>query len=91
MKYTTLHETTAAYEAVKDALARPQVALTLDNMEIHCMTLAPTPSYEMVDLGLPSGTKWAKYNVGATSETEYGNLPGCPLRGEWAGSAFLPG
>ena len=26
-----------------------------------------------VDLGLPSGTKWAKYNVGANSETDYGN------------------
>ena len=25
-----------------------------------------------VDLGLPSGLKWAKYNVGATSETENG-------------------
>ena len=25
-----------------------------------------------VDLGLPSGLKWAKCNVGATSETEYG-------------------
>ena len=26
-----------------------------------------------VDLGLPSGLKWAKYNVGATSETDYGS------------------
>lgn len=26
-----------------------------------------------VDLGLPSGTKWAKYNVGATSETGKGD------------------
>ena len=32
-----------------------------------------TPSHEYVDLGLPSGTKWATMNVGATSETEYGN------------------
>ena len=30
--------------------------------------------YESVDLGLPSGTLWAKYNVGATKETEYGDL-----------------
>lgn len=29
--------------------------------------------YESVDLGLPSGTKWAKYNIGATSETDYGD------------------
>lgn len=30
--------------------------------------------YESVDLGLPSGTLWAKYNVGATKEEEYGDL-----------------
>lgn len=29
-------------------------------------------SIEMVDLGLPSGLLWAKCNVGATSEEEYG-------------------
>lgn len=29
--------------------------------------------YEFVDLGLPSGTLWAKCNVGATVETGYGN------------------
>ena len=28
--------------------------------------------YEAVDLGLPSGTKWAAYNVGATKPEEYG-------------------
>ena len=28
--------------------------------------------YEFVDLGLPSGLKWASYNVGATSPEEYG-------------------
>lgn len=29
--------------------------------------------YEWIDLGLPSGTKWATMNVGATSEYEIGN------------------
>lgn len=29
--------------------------------------------HEYVDLGLPSGTLWAKYNVGSASETDYGN------------------
>lgn len=33
----------------------------------------PYNGHEYVDLGLPSGTKWAKYNVGANSETEYGD------------------
>lgn len=28
--------------------------------------------FEYVDLGLPSGTKWAKYNVGAYSESDNG-------------------
>lgn len=29
--------------------------------------------YEWVDLGLPSGTKWATTNVGASSPSDYGN------------------
>ena len=32
-----------------------------------------TNGHSYVDLGLPSGTLWAKYNVGATSETAYGD------------------
>lgn len=28
--------------------------------------------HEYVDLGLPSGIKWASYNVGATNPEEYG-------------------
>ena len=31
------------------------------------------PIHEYVDLGLPSGTKWATYNVGATRPYEYGD------------------
>ena len=30
--------------------------------------------YESVDLGLPSGTLWAKYNIGATKESDFGDL-----------------
>ena len=29
--------------------------------------------HEWVDLGLPSGTKWATYNIGANTPEEYGN------------------
>ena len=32
-----------------------------------------TNGHSYVDLGLPSGLKWAKCNVGATSETDYGD------------------
>ena len=33
----------------------------------------PTNGYEYVDLGLPSGTKWATMNVGAESPEDYGD------------------
>ena len=32
-----------------------------------------TKQYEYVDLGLPSGLKWATMNVGATNEADYGS------------------
>ena len=32
-----------------------------------------TKQYEYVDLGLPSGLKWAKCNIGAEKETDYGD------------------
>ena len=70
-KYITNFETTAAFEAAESSLATPHVSLTKDDMTVHYIPLPSGP--EAVDLGLPSGTKWAKYNVGATSETEYGN------------------
>ena len=34
----------------------------------------PAPESDVVDLGLPSGTLWAKANLGATEATETGNL-----------------
>ena len=33
----------------------------------------PVVEYDYVDLGLPSGLKWAKCNVGAEKETDYGD------------------
>lgn len=40
---------------------------------IHNNNNNNTKRYEYVDLGLPSGLKWAKCNVGATSDTDYGD------------------
>ena len=38
-----------------------------------CITTTPPPiTYEAVDLGLPSGTKWAAQNVGARKPSEAG-------------------
>ncbi len=41
------------------------------NMTLYAQWLAP--EHEYVDLGLPSGTKWATCNVGADSPEEYGD------------------
>lgn len=73
MRNLVKFQTTAAYEAAESNLILPNVSLTVDNNTVHYNPSTPTPTYESVDLGLPSGTLWAKYNVGATSETEYGN------------------
>ncbi|MBO4671804.1 MAG: Ig-like domain-containing protein [Bacteroidales bacterium] len=32
------------------------------------------PAIQEVDLGLPSGVKWASFNIGATAPEDYGNL-----------------
>ena len=42
--------------------------------EVVSFTTLKTPvEYEYVDLGLPSGLKWATHNIGATAPEEYGN------------------
>ena len=42
--------------------------------EVVSFTTLETPvEYEYVDLGLPSGLKWATHNIGATAAEEYGN------------------
>ena len=51
---------------------RPHVSLTEDGGKVHYFG-DPYNGLEYVDLGLPSGTKWATMNVGASSETDYGN------------------
>jgi len=39
---------------------------------INALFVTPI-KYEAVDLGLPSGTKWATFNLGATKPEEYGD------------------
>ena len=40
-----------------------------------CITACKTSiDHDYVDLGLPSGTLWATYNVGASAPTEAGEL-----------------
>lgn len=73
MKHLKIFETGDAFEAAKAKLESPCVVLTEDDKNVHIMESGePTPTYEYVDLGLPSKLKWAKCNIGATSETDYG-------------------
>ena len=51
----------------------PNVSHCIQENHVHYNPLVdPYNSYAYVDLGLTSGTKWAKMNVGATSETDAG-------------------
>ena len=51
----------------------PNVSLCVQENEVHYNPYVdPYNGHAYVDLDLPSGTKWAKYNVGANSETDYG-------------------
>lgn len=74
-KFITKFDTTddfATFSATTD-FGRPHVSLTKDDSKVHYFRYDPYNGHEYVDLGLPSGTKWATMNVGASSETNYGN------------------
>ena len=75
MKYLTKFETQSAYEAAQSSLILPNVSLIKENNNVEYNPLTPPiiDGHEYVDLGLPSGTKWATMNIGASSETDYGN------------------
>ena len=50
----------------------PNGSIVTDYKNVEKIEKAIT--YEYVDFGLPSGLKWAKCNIGATTETDYGIL-----------------
>lgn len=50
-----------------------QLAGPCPHCDCGCDALNIEQGVPEVDLGLPSGTKWSKFNVGAVSEAEYGN------------------
>lgn len=73
-KFITKFDTTAelvSFSATTN-FGRPHVSLTEDDSKVHYFE-DPYKGHEYVDLGLKSGTKWATMNVGASSETDYGN------------------
>lgn len=73
-KYLKKFENHAAYAAAESGLILPNVSLCVQENEVHYNPVPdPYAGHEYVDLGLPSGTKWATMNVGASSVTDYGN------------------
>ena len=54
-------------------MVKPNVSHCINENEVHYNPLVdPYNGKAYVDLGLPSGTKWAKMNVGAENETDAG-------------------
>lgn len=75
MKYLKYFEQASAYEAYKNGsdFITPNVSYAKDNNIVYYNPGSGSSSdYVMVDLGLPSGLKWADRNVGATSPEDAG-------------------
>ena len=71
MKNIKLFEEASQYEASKEGFEYPTVSYVKDIDTVYYM-LKQASLYEWVDLGLPSGLKWAAWNVGATKPEEFG-------------------
>ena len=72
MKYLKLFDTEIKYSTYRDGgdYLKPNVSLCYSTGKVYYTT--PTITYDYVDLGLPSGTKWATQNVGAYKPSDYG-------------------
>ena len=57
------------YLQAKDSFVYPNVSYIVENNLLYYMQKT---KYDFVDLGLPSGLKWAAWNVGATKPEESG-------------------
>lgn len=69
-----------------------------DGKTVQNVCHTDTKEYEYVDLDLPSGLKWAKCNVGAETETDYGDYfmwgstkPNAKTTCNWAKNPFNNG
>lgn len=74
MEYLKLFENHSQYEDFIETedFVRPNVSHCIEQNEMHYNPIDPFNGHAYVDLGLPSGTKWATMNVGASSETDAG-------------------
>lgn len=56
--------------------------------------MSPSEGAEAIDLGLPSGTKWASYNLGASSPKDYGDYFAwgeTETKSDYSWSTYAPG
>lgn len=72
-KYLKLFANHTAYSQAESSLDKPNVAVCQQEGDVHYNPYDPFNGHAYVDLGLPSGTKWATMNVGASDITDYGN------------------
>lgn len=74
MIYLKEFETEQQYGAAKDSgLILPSVSLVTESGNVYYNPhIDPYNGHEYVDLGLPSGIKWATMNIGATSVADAG-------------------
>ena len=75
MKNLNIFSSVAEYENAKSGgvLNAPNVSFVDEDSSVrYLLELDPYNGYEYVDLGLPSGLKWATCNVGASLPEEYG-------------------
>ena len=71
LKLFNNHEDYLNFKKTDDFIL-PNVSHCVQENEVHYNPIDPYNGHAYVDLGLPSGTKWAKMNVGASSEKEAG-------------------
>ena len=71
MKYITLFEQQTAFDNAKSTLDKPNMSLVTETGNVYSLAVGGGVTYEYVDLGL--SVKWAKCNIGAKTETEYGD------------------
>lgn len=73
MKHLKLFQADADYQSFVSNVKTPNVSFVEgDNLIYYNPQTSDISGYKMVDLGLPSGLKWANMNVGATSPEDPG-------------------
>ena len=76
MKHINIFSSVSEYETAKSGgtLITPNVSFINESAGIICLPKLEDPynGYEYVDLGLPSGLKWATCNIGASSPEKAG-------------------